>query len=405
MPRDSSDDPAPDDHRAVRRLLRAFQSSDRAQMMLTPDGTVTRWSDTAARVYGYRAQDVVGRPAAAVLSSMFQQGIRDARRTLWRTGTWAGLVVDTAEDGSSRLVRAHALLERTADGVPDAILVSSEVLEPSTCPELFGPVTQPAEMLAILGPATDAPASLCVRHAAGSTSFPLVPDGLGRDDILTEYFPDLAGSALFALMVGVMGSGRPADFEDLPFAPPWVGTGYRVSGRIVPFGDGVAVRARDVTAAFGARQELHDAQTRFRLALETAPVIYAQCDRNLVIEWAAGDTRSIPTEEFAGTRVGTGLTAESAKRLRAGCARTLEDRRVRNVAVETRVPGLGRVYDVAIHPRIDLTGAVAGLACVAVDRAGRPPSPRSPVDAAPDLLGTFTEPGERRRRGGTPAKR
>ena len=121
---------------------------------------------------------------------------------------------------------------------------------------------------------------------------------LQSDDLLGDIFPDVLSSPLYALAVDVIEHGAPADFEELPFSPEWVGSQYTISGRVVPFGDGAAIRAQDVTGAESARRELEEEQERLRMIFEAAPLAAVQTDRDLRITWATGRAEALDVESM-----------------------------------------------------------------------------------------------------------
>ena len=356
------------------QLREAFEMSDRVQMLLSDDLKILLWNRAAERLYGYSADEVRGRSVGAVLQTVLPIPIGELRAARHRDGFWDGMVLHTAKDGTTHLSRIHSVERPGQRGAAGTVLNYEEIPDPTVAAFATVPAARrPATALAIVTAVRDVGGGvtgLQLRHAGPSPSFPIVPVDLQPDDLLTDIFPEILSSPLYRLALEVMDCGDPADFEELPFSPEWVGSQYTISGRIVPFGDGAAIRAQDVTGAESARRELEEEQERLRMIFEAAPLAAVQTDRDLRITWATGRAEALEVESMVGRPLTDGLIPESEQRMLALCEQVLADGRARRIDV-TRVESETH-YNALVGPRIDNTGDILGLTVVGFPAALEP---------------------------------
>ena len=125
--------------RDVNELVRAKRELERRQGMLdrvgdailgrTLDDRITHWNGGAERMYGWLADEVIGRSSRELLyhdPTAFEAG---AQRTLTE-GAWDGEIVQRRRDGSSVTVQARWTLIRDEDGAPESVLaINSDITE------------------------------------------------------------------------------------------------------------------------------------------------------------------------------------------------------------------------------------------------------------------------------------
>jgi PAS domain S-box-containing protein len=111
--------------RQIRTLLAAESARSRelaaaldlAQvMMLDQDGRITYWSSGAARLYGWSADEAMGRVAAELLQTEFGTPLPDIQAELYQRGRWEGDLVQAAQDGRRLSVSSQWLLRRDPAG-------------------------------------------------------------------------------------------------------------------------------------------------------------------------------------------------------------------------------------------------------------------------------------------------
>lgn len=76
-------------------------------IVTSADGVILRWSGGAQELYGYAAEDVLGRNLDAVLASQHPFGIEHVGQQVAATGQWRGELFRTTADGRSIGVKAH----------------------------------------------------------------------------------------------------------------------------------------------------------------------------------------------------------------------------------------------------------------------------------------------------------
>ena len=101
-----------------------------ALLDLTHDTIVVRdmrdviryWNRGAAALYGWTADETVGRTTHAVLATVFPQPLAAITAELRATGRWEGELIHTRRDGTTLVVASRWALQRDAAGNPVAIL-------------------------------------------------------------------------------------------------------------------------------------------------------------------------------------------------------------------------------------------------------------------------------------------
>jgi PAS domain S-box-containing protein len=135
--------------RAVR--LRAEQEAEAALreqanlLNLTHDSIVVRdmngavkyWNRGAEELYGWPAEQAVGKILATLLKTIFPVPLRQIEEEVVRTGRWEGELVQTRKDGSEVVVASRWSLQRDGSGAPVAILViNNDITERKRAEEL-----------------------------------------------------------------------------------------------------------------------------------------------------------------------------------------------------------------------------------------------------------------------------
>jgi two-component system, LuxR family, sensor kinase FixL len=85
-------------------------------------GTITFWSAGCARLYGWTAEEAIGRNAYELLCSTLPAPQAEIEAALERDGEWVGDLRQRARDGREMVVTAHKVLRRGPDGRPAAVL-------------------------------------------------------------------------------------------------------------------------------------------------------------------------------------------------------------------------------------------------------------------------------------------
>jgi PAS domain S-box-containing protein len=94
------------------------------------DDVITYWNRGAEELYGWRADEAIGRVSHELMQTIFPAAIDDARATLLRTGRWDGELTHAKADGSRVVVASRWSLQRDEHGQPIATLeINNDVTE------------------------------------------------------------------------------------------------------------------------------------------------------------------------------------------------------------------------------------------------------------------------------------
>jgi PAS domain S-box-containing protein len=83
---------------------------------------ITYWNRGAEELYGWSAQEAVGKPSQQLLQAEFPTPLEEIRAELLRTGRWEGELRKTKADGSAVVVASRWSLRQDERGRPLAIL-------------------------------------------------------------------------------------------------------------------------------------------------------------------------------------------------------------------------------------------------------------------------------------------
>ncbi len=88
-------------------------------------GVIRYWNRGAEELYGWRAEDAVGKVARELLKTVSPLPFEQIEAELLRTGRWEGELVKTKKDGTQLVVASRWSLKRDDGDAPVAILVTS----------------------------------------------------------------------------------------------------------------------------------------------------------------------------------------------------------------------------------------------------------------------------------------
>jgi PAS domain S-box-containing protein len=108
--------------RAERAMAELTATLDLANVFVRdPDGTIRYWSKGCERLYGWPAQEAVGRNAHRLLHTVFPVPLAQIEATLEREGEWAGDLRHTTRDGRELTIATRKVLRRDARGRGTAV--------------------------------------------------------------------------------------------------------------------------------------------------------------------------------------------------------------------------------------------------------------------------------------------
>jgi PAS domain S-box-containing protein len=116
------------------------------------DGRILSWNQGAAKLYGYSAEDAVGRLAPDLFQTRFPGSQKEFFDALIREGRWEGELGHLCRNGRIVTVEARFVLMRSDDGQPLAILeVSRDITERKQMEEQLKDYIQLAETAGQIG--------------------------------------------------------------------------------------------------------------------------------------------------------------------------------------------------------------------------------------------------------------
>jgi PAS domain S-box-containing protein len=88
------------------------------------DGTIQFWSEGCYRLYGWTAEQAIGRSSHELLQTVFPGSLADLNATLLRNGSWNGELHHRTRDGAEIIVSASMVLHQYADGHDGIVMVN-----------------------------------------------------------------------------------------------------------------------------------------------------------------------------------------------------------------------------------------------------------------------------------------
>jgi PAS domain S-box-containing protein len=304
--------------RRNRRLLELAHDS-----MLSRDfasDSITFWNDGAARLYGYSAEEALGRSSHTLLRTRFPIPLEEIRQQLLAGGRWEGELEHREKSGRVLHVTSRWLLERDETGAPIYILeVNDDVTgrrRAETSARLYSDLVKntPSAVLVLRCDDELAPALRLV--SANPAAADVLPDDAPVGATLGELFPDLAG-----LLPILHGLARNEARQNLPDVTLTTAAGlrrYAVSAFGLP-GLCVGVTLEDVTERERAQSELRAHQLRLQAILDAANEAIFILDAELGIDSASPACQRLfwrPAGTLAGTSLGKLFDEASQARLR-----------------------------------------------------------------------------------------
>ncbi len=102
-----------------------LETLDLATLMVRDvDGTIRFWSDGCRQLYGWTAEQAVGRSTHDLLRTTFPVPQPEIEAALLRDGTWSGDLIHHRRDGTALTVAVRKVVRRDADGRALAVIES-----------------------------------------------------------------------------------------------------------------------------------------------------------------------------------------------------------------------------------------------------------------------------------------
>jgi PAS domain S-box-containing protein len=86
------------------------------------ENRVVFWNSAAQQIYGWTADEALGKEVHILLQTVFPQPLEIIKATVLRNGSWEGEVIHTRRDGERIVVESCWVLQKSRDGFPIEIL-------------------------------------------------------------------------------------------------------------------------------------------------------------------------------------------------------------------------------------------------------------------------------------------
>lgn len=93
-----------------------------AILVRDPEARILSWNKGGERLYGWAAQEVVGKVSHTLLQTRFPISQEVVQQTLEQHGLWQGELIHTCRNGTQVVVESRQVLMRDEHGIPSAVL-------------------------------------------------------------------------------------------------------------------------------------------------------------------------------------------------------------------------------------------------------------------------------------------
>ncbi|MBI1790039.1 MAG: PAS domain S-box protein [Acidobacteria bacterium] len=261
------------------RLEEAAQALEMTQAIVRrPDGAILFWARRAARLYGWSAEEALGKISHQLLRPEFPQSLEEIDRDLLSLGHWQGEVKQVRRDGSVIWVSSHWSLR---PGEPLLVLeVNNDITARKRAEERIAQEKKFAEL--VVNTAFDGILT-CDLEGRVTLWNPAMEQisGFSREQCLGknifDLFPFLKETGQEECVQEVLG-GRTVTVQDIPFRVPETGKEGFCEGLYSPLREesgnvaGFLCCVRDVTGLKRAGDELREQRQRLELALHASRI-------------------------------------------------------------------------------------------------------------------------------------
>jgi PAS domain S-box-containing protein len=349
-----------------------IQASDDAIIGKSVDGTIVSWNPGAQRLFGYKAEEVIGRPMALLVPqdrtaefARIMKGLRHGKHIEHYETT------RLHKDGHRIEISVTISPVRNRKGaVVGASVIARDITRQKLVEELvshFAAIVETSED-AIISESLDG--TILSWNAGAERLY-----GYKAEEVVGRSLSLLGSPGGTDELTGMMKALRRGEhFEHHEISQLHkdghpIETSVTISpvkgkgGAVV----GASVIARDITRQKRAEGALRDSEERFRVALKCAPVVVFNQDLELrytwinspVLSWAEHDWLGRTDAEIIGGKEGARLTAIKQEVLRSGQGRRVE--------TEVTFQGETHYFDLVAEPLRDPSGTIVGLTCSSSD--------------------------------------
>lgn len=356
----------------ISHLAAIVETSDDAIIGESLDGTILSWNSGAERLYGYKAEEMVGRPLALLVPprrtdemARFMKAIRHGERVEHYETT------RLHKDGHPIEISVTiSPVKDRAGTVIGASVIARDITERTRADQLAAYLASIVEASddAIIGKSLDG--TIISWNSGAERLYGYTAEEVVGRPVALLVPPDRADE-LEWIMTRLIRGKRIEHYETTRVHKD--GHRIEVSVTVSPVKNkagavvGASAIARDITDRKRVEMTLRQSEERFRVALTNAPVVVFNQDCELrytwinspVLAWANQDYLGRTDAEIVGGEEGARLTAIKQEVLRSGRGTRTE--------VEVHFQGETHYFDLTVEPLRDDKGDVVGITCAAGD--------------------------------------
>ena len=122
----------------VQKQARLIDMADDAILIRDPEGRISSWNQGAERLYGWTRDQAIGQVSHELLKTRFPKPLGEFLADLRQSGSWAGELEQTHQDGSPIVVATRWVVEGDEEGEGRSILeISTDITEQKRAEEQF----------------------------------------------------------------------------------------------------------------------------------------------------------------------------------------------------------------------------------------------------------------------------
>jgi PAS domain S-box-containing protein len=352
---------------------------------------ILSWNQGAEKMYGWKANEVLGKPVSLFLQTEYLDHTTsaDAAQQLFGQGQWKGEVIQRRKDGSQFYVSASLVLLKDGAGNNNGTFaVNHDITERKRAEEALKKANNDLtiERNRLLAIMEALPIGVSILDQNGG----VIRTNKGFDEVWGGSLPPTHSVDDFeAYQAWWVDSGLPLKPEEWAAAQA-VQKGETVTGQFLQIqrfdgrqafvlnsgapirnanGEivGSTVAIFDITQLIEAENALRESQDRFRVAVNTAPILVYTCDLELRYTWIYNPLRGFRAEDVLGKRDDEVLPSEAAAELIAAKRKALDTGQGGMQEVKVPLNDEDTYYLLATDPIRDAYGNVTGLTCSAID--------------------------------------
>lgn len=284
----------------LREKVRLLEVAHDGIIVRTVNGSILSWNQGAEVMYGWSAEEALGRKTHALLQTKFPEQQKAAEARLIKQGWWEGELVQTRRDHLEVMVSSRWVLQRNEEGKPVSVLEINRDITAYKKADLAHQESE-ARLLALI-------------QATGDAVFEFDEEGTylnvwtGNEGLLAKPKKDLLGRRLEEVLgfeaarpflqafARVLRTGRSEGVEySLDFAEGARWFSGRVS-LIGPLGNAprrICLCIREITERKQAEEDLKQTSERFRLVVQSVRdyAIFMLDPEGHVLTWNEGAQR------------------------------------------------------------------------------------------------------------------